>query len=103
MDSTMGSLSNTLGTMGGFCVADKCTCDYQRLIGPGYTFTTAPPPHLMAAACRACVSRQCCCGGALWVQRELRTAGLLVPATVHSVASVLRERVLRLLPTLFLH
>ncbi len=49
VDIIIGSLSNTLGTMGGFCVADKSTCDYQRLMGPGYTFTTSPPPYLMAA------------------------------------------------------
>ncbi len=56
VDTIVGSLSNTLG---GFCVADKSTCDYQRLMGPGYTFTTSPPPYLMASGlqvCKACAS-----------------------------------------------
>lgn len=50
---TVGSLSTTLGSVGGFCVGSREVVDHQRLSGAGYCFSASAPPFLCAVATAA--------------------------------------------------
>jgi len=50
---TVGALSTTLGSVGGFCVGPRDVVDHQRLSGAGYCFSASAPPYLCAAAAAA--------------------------------------------------
>ncbi len=47
------SLSNALGSVGGFCVGQKDMIYHQRLNAAGYVFSASSPPYLLVAACAA--------------------------------------------------
>jgi serine palmitoyltransferase len=49
----VGSLSTSLGSVGGFCVGSREVVDHQRLSGAGYCFSASAPPYLCASACAA--------------------------------------------------
>lgn len=44
-----GSMSNAMGSVGGFCVGDRTITEHQRLSGSGYCFSASLPPYLAAA------------------------------------------------------
>lgn len=44
------SMSNSLASVGGFCVGDWEMVDHQRLSGLGYCFSASLPPYLATAA-----------------------------------------------------
>ena len=50
VDITTGSLGNTLGGVGGFCVGSKQVIAHQRLNAAGYVFSASLPPYLAAGA-----------------------------------------------------
>jgi serine palmitoyltransferase len=50
---TVGSLSTSLGSVGGFCVGTRDVVDHQRLAGAGYCFSASAPPFLCATATAA--------------------------------------------------
>src|SRR5689334_14457026 len=50
---SVGSLSTTLGAVGGFCIGSREVVDHQRLSGAGYCFSASAPPFLCAAATSA--------------------------------------------------
>lgn len=50
VDVLIGSLSGTLGSVGGFCVGSREVVDHQRLSGAGYCFSASAPPFLCASA-----------------------------------------------------
>lgn len=47
------SMSNALGSVGGFCVGDKEVIAHQRLGGNGYVFSASLPPFLASAGLNA--------------------------------------------------
>jgi 7-keto-8-aminopelargonate synthetase-like enzyme len=49
----VGSLSTSLGSVGGFCVGPREVVDHQRLSGAGYCFSASAPPYLCASASAA--------------------------------------------------
>ena len=50
---TVGSLSTTLGAVGGFCFGSREVVDHQRLSGSGYCFSASAPPFLCTTATTA--------------------------------------------------
>lgn len=50
VDILLGSLSTSLGSVGGFCVGSREVVDHQRLSGAGYCFSASAPPFLCATA-----------------------------------------------------
>ena len=50
---TVGALSTTLGSVGGFCLGSADVVDHQRLSGASYCFSASAPPYLCAAASAA--------------------------------------------------
>lgn len=50
VDLLVGSLGNTFGAVGGFCVGSRDAVDHQRLSGAGYCFSASAPPYLCATA-----------------------------------------------------
>eukprot|EP00958_Prasinococcus_capsulatus_P017294 scaffold1942_cov351-Prasinococcus_capsulatus_cf.AAC.13 len=53
VDIITASLSNSLGSIGGFCCGTKKIVDHQRLNGLGYCFSASLPPFLASAAIAA--------------------------------------------------
>lgn len=53
VDVVVGSLSTSLGSVGGFCVGSHEVVDHQRLSGMGYCFSASAPPSLCAIAHRS--------------------------------------------------
>ncbi|XP_065342345.1 serine palmitoyltransferase 1 [Cloeon dipterum] len=53
LDMISGSLENSIGSIGGFCVGSHFIIEHQRLSGLGYCFSASAPPLLMAAAITA--------------------------------------------------
>lgn len=53
VDVTIGSLSSTLASPGGFVVGSRDVTDHQRLSGAGYVFSASTPPSLCATAIQA--------------------------------------------------
>lgn len=49
LEIVCGSMSNTLGSIGGFCAGDREMVDHQRLSGLGYCFSASLPPFLATA------------------------------------------------------
>ncbi len=47
------SLSNSLGSVGGFCIGKKEVVYHQRLNAAGYVFSASSPPYLLMAASKA--------------------------------------------------
>eukprot|EP01138_Halocafeteria_seosinensis_P001559 gb/GECG01001597.1/.p1 GENE.gb/GECG01001597.1/~~gb/GECG01001597.1/.p1 ORF type:complete len:687 (+),score=79.09 gb/GECG01001597.1/:1-2061(+) len=50
IDVLLGSLSNSMASVGGFCVGNREVVDHQRLSGAGYCFSASCPPFLCAVA-----------------------------------------------------
>ena len=50
VDVLLGSLSNSMASVGGFCVGNREVVDHQRLSGAGYCFSASCPPFLCAIA-----------------------------------------------------
>eukprot|EP00727_Mastigamoeba_balamuthi_P006370 m51a1_g2353 putative serine C-palmitoyltransferase (952) ;mRNA; f:595168-598511 len=50
IDLLVGSLENSLGSIGGFCCGSKKNVQYQVLAGAGYVFSASAPPYLCSAA-----------------------------------------------------
>jgi len=48
-----GSLGNTLGSVGGFCLGSRQVISHQRLNASGYCFSASLPPYLAAGALAA--------------------------------------------------
>lgn len=53
VDIITGSLANSLGSVGGFCVGRKEVVYHQRLNAAGYVFSASAPPYLMVSASKA--------------------------------------------------
>jgi len=54
VDILMGTLGNTAGTVGGFCVGSTFeVVDHQRLSGAGYVFSASAPPFMSNVAVTA--------------------------------------------------
>jgi len=53
IDITTASMSNALGSVGGFCCGDNDIVDHQRLSGQGYIFSASLPPYLAVAALKS--------------------------------------------------
>lgn len=53
IDIVTSSLSNSLGSVGGFCVGKKEVVYHQRLNAAGYCFSASSPPYLLVAASSA--------------------------------------------------
>ncbi|XP_014247189.1 serine palmitoyltransferase 1 [Cimex lectularius] len=53
IDLIIGSLENSLGSVGGFCVGTSFIVEHQRLSGLGYCFSASLPPLLTTAAIEA--------------------------------------------------
>jgi len=51
--AVVGSMSGSLGSIGGFCAGNVEVVDHQRLAGAGYCFSAALPPFLATAASAA--------------------------------------------------
>lgn len=49
----VASMSNSLASIGGFCVGDWEIVDHQRLSGLGYCYSASLPPYLATAASAA--------------------------------------------------
>lgn len=49
IDITLGSLSNAMGSAGGFCAGAKIIMDHQRITSMAYTFSATCPPYLARA------------------------------------------------------
>lgn len=50
LDIVVGAFGKGFGTMGGYIAASTAICDMIRSISPGFIFTTAQPPPIMAGA-----------------------------------------------------
>lgn len=50
VDIYVGSMSNALGAVGGFCAGENTMIDHQRLAATGYVFSASLPPYMTAAA-----------------------------------------------------
>ncbi len=55
VDIYIGSLSNALGAVGGFCAGPKALVDHQRLAATGYVFSASLPPYI-SSCCSAVLS-----------------------------------------------
>ena len=55
IDIYVGSLSNALGAVGGFCAGPKSLVDHQRLAATGYVFSASLPPYI-TSCCSAVVN-----------------------------------------------
>jgi len=53
VDIVTGSLSNSIGSVGGFCLGAKEVVYHQRLNAAGYVFSASSPPYLLVAASKA--------------------------------------------------
>ncbi|RNF18954.1 putative serine-palmitoyl-CoA transferase [Trypanosoma conorhini] len=49
IDLYVGSLSTSLGAVGGFCAGTRAVVDYQRLTASAYVFSASLPPYITAA------------------------------------------------------
>ncbi|KAF2836295.1 tetrapyrrole biosynthesis, 5-aminolevulinic acid synthase [Patellaria atrata CBS 101060] len=57
LDIIAGALGKGFGTMGGYIAASTALCDTIRSLSPGFIFTTAQPPPIMAGA-KAAIDHQ---------------------------------------------
>ena len=53
VDILTGSLENTIGTTGGFCVGSLEVVDHQRLSAKAYCFSASAPPFMSSVAMKA--------------------------------------------------
>ncbi|ORC93785.1 serine-palmitoyl-CoA transferase [Trypanosoma theileri] len=53
IDVYVGSLSTSLGGVGGFCAGDHAMVDYQRLTAAAYVFSASLPPYVTSAVSAA--------------------------------------------------
>ncbi|ESL05610.1 serine palmitoyltransferase [Trypanosoma rangeli SC58] len=49
IDLYVGSLSTSLGGVGGFCAGTRAVVDYQRLAASAYVFSASLPPYITAS------------------------------------------------------
>lgn len=53
VDIYVGSMSTSLGTVGGFCAGEAGMIDHQRLAATGYVFSASLPPYMTTAASKS--------------------------------------------------
>lgn len=53
IDLYVGSLSTSLGAVGGFCAGDHEMVEYQRLTATGYVFSASLPPYITSCVSKA--------------------------------------------------
>ncbi|KAH9577407.1 Aminotransferase [Trypanosoma melophagium] len=53
IDVYVGSLSTSMGAVGGFCAGDHAMVDFQRLTAAAYVFSASLPPYVTAAVSAA--------------------------------------------------